>query len=70
MLFNFLNDERKVFDEEVKFSGNIEVVHGILNEELSILHARSLAEDVIFYDNNKNLLSGNLNIQEGKAPVP
>ena len=66
-LFNFLNDERKVFDEEVKFSGNIEVVNGILNEELSILHARSLAEDVIFYDNNKNLLSGNLNIQEGKV---
>tara|TARA_B100000470_G_scaffold15785_1_gene10774 strand:+ start:2805 stop:4514 length:1710 start_codon:yes stop_codon:yes gene_type:complete len=65
-LFNFLNDEGKVLEEEVKFSGNIEVVNGILNEDLSILHARSLAEDVIFYDNNKNLLSGNLNIQEGK----
>jgi len=66
-LFNFLNDEGKVLEEEVKFSGNIEVVNGILNEDLSILHARSLAEDVIFYDNNKNLLSGNLNIQEGKV---
>ena len=66
-LFNFLNDEGKVLEEEVKFSGNIEVVNGILNEDLSILHARSLAEDVIFYDNNKNLLSGNLNIQKGKV---
>tara|TARA_B100001013_G_scaffold86372_1_gene47498 strand:- start:398 stop:2107 length:1710 start_codon:yes stop_codon:yes gene_type:complete len=66
-LFNFLNDEGKVLEEEVKFSGNIEVVNGILNQDLSILHARSLAENVIFYDNNKNLLSGNLNIQEGKV---
>ena len=66
-LFNFLNDEGKVLEEEVKFSGNIEVVNGILNEDLSILHARSLAEDVIFYDNNKNLLSAKLSVQDGKV---
>jgi AGCS family alanine or glycine:cation symporter len=66
-LFNFLNDEGKILEKEVKFSGNIEVINGILNEDLSILHARSLAEDVIFYDNNKNLLSGKLSVQDGKV---
>ena len=66
-LFDFLNDVGKVLEKEVKFSGNIEVINGILNEDLSIFHARSLAEDVIFYDNNKNLLSAKLSVQDGKV---
>ena len=33
---------------------------------ISIIHARSIAEDVIIYDNNKNRFTGKMNIIDGK----
>ena len=33
---------------------------------MSIIHARSIAEEVLFYDNNKNLFSGTISVKAGK----
>ena len=38
----------------------------ILFYNISIIHARSIAEDVIIYDNNKNRFTGKMNIIDGK----
>ena len=65
-LFNLLNDEGETSEKALKFSGSIEIVRGVLNEDLSILHARSVAEDVFFFDNNYNLFSGKLSVKDGK----
>ena len=49
-----------------EFSGVIEVRDGKLtNSEITVLHSRSIAEDIIVKDNN-GLYSGELNISKGK----
>ena len=49
-----------------EFSGIVEVRDGILtNSEITVLHSRSIAEDIIIKDNN-GLYSGELNISKGK----
>ena len=62
VLYNYLNGNNTINS----FDGKIQVNSGVLNDELSIIHARSIAEDVLFYDNNKNLFSGILSVKGGK----
>ena len=62
-LFQFLNGKSYINT----FDGQLEVNNGLLNNNISILHARSLAEDVFFYDNKNNLFNGYLNIRDGKV---
>ena len=62
VLYNYLNGNNTINT----FDGQIQVNSGVLSDELSIIHARSIAEEVLFYDNNKNLLSGILSVKEGK----
>ena len=49
-----------------EFSGTIEVIDGKLTDtEITVLHSRSIAEDIVIKDGN-NLYSGELNISQGK----
>ena len=52
-----------------EFSGTLEVLNGkLLAENITILHSRSIAEDVVVSTNsNKDLYSGSLNIFDGKV---
>ena len=52
-----------------EFSGTLEVSNGkLLAENITILHSRSIAEDVVVSSNsNKDLYSGSLNIVDGKV---
>jgi len=52
-----------------EFSGTLEVSNGkLLAENITILHSRSIAEDVVVSTNpNKDLYSGSLNIVDGKV---
>jgi AGCS family alanine or glycine:cation symporter len=61
-LFNYLNGNSGIS----MYSGNINVIDGKYSTEISILHARSLAEDILFYNNDKEAFNGTLNIVDGK----
>jgi AGCS family alanine or glycine:cation symporter len=52
-----------------EFSGTLEVSNGkLLAENITILHSRSIAENVVVSSNsNKDLYSGSLNIVDGKV---
>ena len=52
-----------------EFSGTLEVSNGkLIAENITILHSRSIAEDVVVSINsNKDLYSGSLNIVDGKV---
>lgn len=47
------------------FNGELKVENGIIQENITILHARSVAEDVIIYSDNKPF-TGNLKVNKGK----
>ncbi len=61
-LFNYLNGNSGIS----MYSGNIDVIDGRHSNEISILHARSLAEDILFYNNDEEVFNGTLNIVDGK----
>ena len=61
-LFNYLNGNSDI----PMYEGNLEINNGKYFTDISILHARSLAEDILFYDNNEDIFNGNLNIVNGK----
>ena len=61
-LFNYLNGNSGIS----MYSGNIDVIDGRHSNEISILHARSLAEDILFYNNDEEVFSGTLNVVDGK----
>ena len=61
-LFNYLNGNSDI----PMYEGNLEISNGKYSTDISILHARSLAEDVLFYDNNEDIFNGTLNIVKGK----
>ena len=61
-LFNYLNGNSGIS----MYSGNINVIDGKYSTEISILHARSLAEDILFYNNDEEAFNGTLNIVDGK----
>ena len=49
-----------------EFSGTIEIKDGkLIDTEITVLHSRSIAEDILIKDNN-GLYSGELNISKGK----
>ncbi len=62
VLYNYLNGNNTINT----FDGQIQVNSGVLSDKLSIIHARSIAEEVLFYDNNKNLFSGTISVKAGK----
>jgi AGCS family alanine or glycine:cation symporter len=50
-----------------EYSGLIEVSEGVIdNSDITILHARSIAEDIVVTDNN-NLYTGTLNVVYGRV---
>ena len=61
-LFNYLNGNSGIS----MYSGNIDVIDGRHSNEISILHARSLAEDILFYNNDEEIFNGTLNVVDGK----
>ena len=61
-LFNYLNGNSDI----PMYEGNLEISNGKYSADISILHARSLAEDILFYDNNEDIFNGTLNIVKGK----
>ena len=61
-LFNYLNGN-SVID---KHNGSLVVSSGIIQEELTLIHARSIAEDILVYDNDGELYTGNLTVISGK----
>ena len=61
-LFNYLNGNSSID----KFSGSINVESGNIIEKLTLIHARSIAEDVLVYNYSGEVYSGNLNVVNGK----
>lgn len=61
-LFNYLNGNSGIS----MYSGKIDVIDGRHSNEISILHARSLAEDILFYNNDEEVFNGTLNVVDGK----
>ena len=61
-LFNYLNGNSGI----PMYEGSLEISNGKYSTYISILHARSLAEDILFYDNNEDIFNGTLNIVKGK----
>ena len=55
-------------DSTVKeFNGNLDVINGqIINDQITIIHLRSIAEDVVVRGGDKNLFTGSLVIDGGK----
>ena len=61
-LFNYLNGNSAIG----KYNGSLVVSSGIIQEELTLIHARSIAEDILVYDNDGELYTGNLTVITGK----
>ena len=61
-LFNYLNGNSAID----KYNGSLVVSYGIIQEELTLIHARSIAEDILVYDNDGELYTGNLTVITGK----
>ena len=47
-------------------NGTLTVKEGKIEENVSLLHARSIAEDIVIYDDNREYFSGFLNVIDGK----
>ena len=62
-LFNYLNGNSAID----KYNGSLVVSSGIIQEELTLIHARSIAEDILVYDNDGELYTGNLTVITGKT---
>ena len=62
-LFNYLNGNSGIS----MYNGSIDVIDGKYSQEISILHARSIAENILFYDNNEEIFNGTLDIIDGKV---
>lgn len=69
---NKINDLKKLFNHvnNIKkleyFSGYLKIKDGILQDKVTILHARSIAEDVKIYDKNNQLFNGIIKVENGK----
>ncbi len=61
-LFNYLNGNSDIS----MYNGSLDVNDGRYSQEISILHARSIAEDILFYDINEGVFNGTLDIVDGK----
>ncbi len=49
------------------FSGALQVDNGKVESDVTIIHARSVAEDVLVYTKNHELYSGQLEVSQGKV---
>ena len=61
-LFNYLNGNSDIS----MYNGSLDVNDGRYSQKISILHARSIAEDILFYDINEEVFNGTLDIVDGK----
>ena len=61
-LFNYLNGNSSID----KYSGSLNVKSGSISEDLTLIHARSIAEDVLIYNSSGDIYSGDLNVVNGK----
>ena len=69
---NELTSYVQSLDSNVKeYSGTIYIEDGmIIDSDITVLHSRSIAEDIKVINNDKNLYSGTLNIVGGKISEP
>ncbi|PWJ43882.1 alanine/glycine:cation symporter family protein [Sediminitomix flava] len=56
-------------EKQPVYTGNLNVREGIITNSVSLLHARSLAEDIKVFQEG-NLFSGTLNVNAGKIKFP
>ena len=65
---NELTNYVQSLDSDVKeFNGNIDIENGKFTDTgITVLHSRSIAEDVVVLNNDKNVYTGPLNIIDGK----
>ena len=65
---NELTNFVQSLDSDVKkYSGTIYIEEGsLVDSKITVLHSRSIAEDIKVTSNNKNLYTGTLNIVDGK----
>lgn len=49
------------------YDGVLTIAQGVIQEEVSVIHARSLAEDVLFYNAKGDLLNGEIIVKEGNV---
>ena len=65
---NELTNYVQSLDSDVKeYSGTIYIEDGtIIDSDITVLHSRSIAEDIKIIKNDKNLYTGTLNIVDGK----
>ena len=61
-LFNYLNGNSSID----MYSGSLNVNSGSIIEDLTLIHARSIAEDVLVYNSSGDIYSGDLNVVNGK----
>ena len=61
-LFNYLNGNSDI----LMYNGSLDVNDGRYSKEISILHARSIAEDILFYDINEEVFNGTIDVFDGK----
>ena len=61
-LFNYLNGNSDIS----MYNGSLDVNDGRYSQEISILHARSIAEDILFYDINEEVFNGTIDVVDGK----
>jgi AGCS family alanine or glycine:cation symporter len=69
---NELTSYVQSLDSDVKeYSGTIYIKDGmIIDSDITVLHSRSIAEDIKVINNDKNLYTGTLNIVDGKISEP
>ena len=61
-LFNYLNGNSDIS----MYNGSLDINDGRYSQEISILHARSIAEDILFYDINEEVFNGTIDLVDGK----
>ncbi|BAX79172.1 alanine/glycine:cation symporter family protein [Labilibaculum antarcticum] len=61
-LANFLVEKEQL----PLFSGNLTVVNGVIQNLVSIINSRSIAEDILVYNNENELYNGSVPIENGK----
>ena len=60
-LFKYLSNNNSL----PLFTGDLRVENGKVKNELSIIHARSIAEDILVYNTQDSLLTGTVNVNNG-----
>lgn len=61
-IINFLAGEEQL----TLFSGDLTVVNGIVQDSVSIINSRSMAEEIRVYSSEDKLYNGNIHIEDGK----